>query len=747
VPLYSKHFKADSGTKISLYNPSVSTIQGNTGGTTIIGGSTTADTLTLQANSNTYPRTARMNLDMINVMNTSYTWPSASTASFIAIQSSPTITGIDVASPAVNLISILPVFTYDVAQSWGLAPKQGLQFAPTFTSNVGSAGSDSCILQGANFQPQVNLASGPRTWTNLWAIGCDPRMTGSGGTVSVMTAVRTRGNTITGGTVTTFNSVTSDFVVAAGSVCGTYNGMILQPTFTGTVSDYNGFYVVGSSAPTGNNIGFRQTGTSTHNRFQGYVQMGADSTPSHPLVLSATRTETAGSIFLNSNTLTINPTTDSTTSINVLDVVGITSTGAANKASTLQGSRYLVHRSATDTSSIDTIRGIYLQALNTAALSTGSGSVPTLLEGANFQAFDNSSTTVATTTIRGVIGSANLSSNVVSSRVVTNFEGANFTLGLSAGSTAATVTNGRVIYVDCLNSTSLNRTGTFTNAYGLDISGWTTSGGIGGTGWVFTNPPEQIHLQSMTVANSIGIRQVGSTPHNRFNGNVKIGADSAPASALDVTGAGIISSTFNVTGATTLGSTLSVTGHVTVEGVTSTGATGTGKFVFDASPTFSGTVTLPTIVQTGKTTTYNNIATVSNGLPSIVATVDLTAQSATIATTTLYAVPASGAGQYRISWNSTKTRAATTASTNGTLTLTYTGSDSIVRSVTCPATNSVGTSVTFNNVNATASTGCLWGMPFIIDCKASTNIQYSFGYINSGVTTMQYDLRIKLESL
>lgn len=34
------------------------------------------------------------------------------------------------------------------------------------------------------------------------------------------------------------------------------------------------------------------------------------------------------------------------------------------------------------------------------------------------------------------------------------------------------------------------------------------------------------------------------------------------------------------------------TGHLTVEGVTSTGATGTGKFVFDASPTFSGTPVL-----------------------------------------------------------------------------------------------------------------------------------------------------------
>lgn len=38
------------------------------------------------------------------------------------------------------------------------------------------------------------------------------------------------------------------------------------------------------------------------------------------------------------------------------------------------------------------------------------------------------------------------------------------------------------------------------------------------------------------------------------------------------------------------GGTLAVTGHTTFEGVTSTGATGTGNLVFSASPTFTGTM-------------------------------------------------------------------------------------------------------------------------------------------------------------
>jgi hypothetical protein len=41
------------------------------------------------------------------------------------------------------------------------------------------------------------------------------------------------------------------------------------------------------------------------------------------------------------------------------------------------------------------------------------------------------------------------------------------------------------------------------------------------------------------------------------------------------------------------------TGHVTVEGVTATGATGTGKFVFSVSPTFTGTVSGVTAAMVG----------------------------------------------------------------------------------------------------------------------------------------------------
>lgn len=56
-----------------------------------------------------------------------------------------------------------------------------------------------------------------------------------------------------------------------------------------------------------------------------------------------------------------------------------------------------------------------------------------------------------------------------------------------------------------------------------------------------------LHIEDNTVTttNKIGVRQVGTNAHNRFNGSVKIGADSAPTVALDVTGA--ITATGNLT--------------------------------------------------------------------------------------------------------------------------------------------------------------------------------------------------------
>lgn len=153
-------------------------------------------------------------------------------------------------------------------------------------------------------------------------------------------------------------------------------------------------------------------------------------------------------------------------------------------------------------------------------------------------------------------------------------------------------------------------------------------------------------------------------------------------------------------------------------------------------------------VQLLKLSQYNSIATVSNGVPSEYATVDLTAQTAAVATTTLYAVPAAGAGQYRVTWNAKVTTAATTGaatSTLGALTIVYTDPDSVVQTITAAAQIAAGTIATTSTGNST--TTVLIGLPLTLNCKASTNITYAMAYASDTANQMAYNLHIKLEAL
>lgn len=148
----------------------------------------------------------------------------------------------------------------------------------------------------------------------------------------------------------------------------------------------------------------------------------------------------------------------------------------------------------------------------------------------------------------------------------------------------------------------------------------------------------------------------------------------------------------------------------------------------------------------GKVLTYNAISTVSNGVPTEYATVDLTAQGAAIAATTVYAVPAGGAGMYRVSFVAKVTQVATTSSvlggTNGFQVVYTDQDDSVV--VTTPAGhlfNSTTASLALNTTQA------VYSGVIIVNAKLSTNIQYSIDYTSVGGTPMQYNLHIKVEAL
>lgn len=145
-------------------------------------------------------------------------------------------------------------------------------------------------------------------------------------------------------------------------------------------------------------------------------------------------------------------------------------------------------------------------------------------------------------------------------------------------------------------------------------------------------------------------------------------------------------------------------------------------------------------------TKYNNIATVSNGVPSLYAQVNLTAQTTAVSTTTLYAVPAAGAGQYRLCWNAKITTAATTGaatSTLGALTIVYTDPDNVSVTLTSAAIIAAGSVATTSTANTTGT--ALIGVPQLLNCKASTNITYAFAYASNTANEMAYNLHITLE--
>jgi hypothetical protein len=125
-------------------------------------------------------------------------------------------------------------------------------------------------------------------------------------------------------------------------------------------------------------------------------------------------------------------------------------------------------------------------------------------------------------------------------------------------------------------------------------------------------------------------------------------------------------------------------------------------------------------------TASNNLAN-SVGSTAL-ATVNITAQSAAQAATTLY-TPASD-GLFTIDYYAKVTTAATTSSTLGVFSIISTDTDSNV-------ITSVGQSTQQNSL----TTGFISGS-ITVYAKAATPIQYSLAYASSGATAMQYELRV-----
>lgn len=126
------------------------------------------------------------------------------------------------------------------------------------------------------------------------------------------------------------------------------------------------------------------------------------------------------------------------------------------------------------------------------------------------------------------------------------------------------------------------------------------------------------------------------------------------------------------------------------------------------------------------------------------ASVDSTAQSAATGTLTAFAVV--NAGQYHVSWNAKITQAATSSSTLGPMTLGWTDPDGTANSTVVSATVAAG-SLTVSGQTTNTTAVFMVGTPLTLNCKAGTNITYSFAYASSGATAMQYNLHIKVQAI
>lgn len=235
----------------------------------------------------------------------------------------------------------------------------------------------------------------------------------------------------------------------------------------------------------------------------------------------------------------------------------------------------------------------------------------------------------------------------------------------------------------------------------------------------------------------VASRMDANSYRSMVGGNAYLRVGATPAGLEMVSGASILwasSATVSSTGVDTSASR-SAAGEVAI---------GTG-----AQGSTAGTLNTTTLKLQGKASIYNGITTVSGGIPSELATVDLTAQSAAITATTIYTPAASQ--MFRISFVINVTTAATTSSILGGTTgvvLTYTEPDgSVAQTVTVGMFAQNGTVITVASGNTGNSTTTLSHGDAIIYAKTGVAIQYAVGYTSVGGTAMQYSVHAKCEAL
>jgi hypothetical protein len=150
----------------------------------------------------------------------------------------------------------------------------------------------------------------------------------------------------------------------------------------------------------------------------------------------------------------------------------------------------------------------------------------------------------------------------------------------------------------------------------LTVNSSVTLAGTDGTTMTF--PTTSATLARTDASNTFtGHQTIEGVTSTGATGTGKLVFDTSPTIAGHPTIEGVTSTGATGTGKLVFDTSPTIAGHPTIEGVTSTGVTGLGKLVFDASPALTGTPTAPTATTGDNTTKIATTAFVTTAVANV----------------------------------------------------------------------------------------------------------------------------------
>lgn len=233
-------------------------------------------------------------------------------------------------------------------------------------------------------------------------------------------------------------------------------------------------------------------------------------------------------------------------------------------------------------------------------------------------------------------------------------------------------------------------------------------------------------LGTFTSTGNIGLSSLATQAANTVVANAT--ASNASPTAIAVPSCSTSSSALNWT---TSGGSSALTCNTAINAATLGGSTFASPGPIGSTTASSGaftTISASTgITATAGITSYKGVSTVANGVPSEYAQINSTAQTASIASATLYAVPSGGSGFYLVFVD----LICTTTGTGGTVQASL-------------GWNNGSASMTANSsINSLSTLGNEVTQIFTVYSAASQNITYSTT-VSGASGSPQYSVRIRL---